>query len=113
MTMKKGKGSQFIRFFKPIIECLQTIGGSGTVSEVIDRVIEMMKIPESEQEITLKDGTSRVRNQIQWARLDLVKLGYLDSSKRGMWSLTEKGISATPQSFDVLEMFKEARKIFR
>ncbi len=111
--MKKGKGSQYTRFYKPIIEVLQKSGGSGTASEVIDRVIEIMNIPESEQEITLKDGSSRVRNQVQWARLDLVKLGYLDSSKRGVWSLTEKGISATPKSFDVLEMFKEARKIFR
>ena len=44
----RSKGSQFIRFFKPIIEVLRESGGSGTVAEVIDRGIEKMKIPESE-----------------------------------------------------------------
>lgn len=90
--MKKATGPQFIRFFKPIIEVLQEIGGSGTASEVVDRVIEIMRIPESEQGITLQDGASRVRNQVQWARFYLAKAGYLDSSKRGVWTLTETGI---------------------
>jgi hypothetical protein len=53
--MSRSKGSQFIRFFIPIIEVLKESGGSGTVAEVIDRVIEKMNIPESEQEVTLKE----------------------------------------------------------
>ena len=111
--MKKAKGPQFIRFFRPIIEVLQEIGGSGTASEVIDRAIEKMQIPESEQEITVKSGISRVRNQVQFARLHLVKLGYLDSSKRGIWSLTEKGLSANSNSFDVWGMYKAVLKAFQ
>jgi restriction system protein len=92
--MNNSKGSKFIRFFKPIIEVLKETGGSGTVAEVIDHVIEKMMIPESEQEVTLKGGQSRVRNQIQWARFYLAQSGYIDSSKRGIWSLTEKGLTA-------------------
>ncbi len=89
--MSRSKGSQFIRFFKPIIEVLKESGGSGTAAEVIDRVIEKMGIPESEQEVSLKSGQSRVRNQVQWARLYLAYGGYIDASKRGVWSLTERG----------------------
>jgi hypothetical protein len=58
------KGPKFIRFFKPILEVLKHSGGSGTTAEVIDRAIELLKIPESEQETTLKNGQSRVRNQV-------------------------------------------------
>ena len=71
-----------------------------------------MRIPESEQEVILKSGQSRVRNQVQWARLYLVRAGYLDSSKRGIWSLTEKGISIDIKTFDVLSTFREVQKAF-
>jgi restriction system protein len=45
--MSKVKGPQFTRFFKPILEVLRGSGGSGTVAEVIDRVLEKMAIPEA------------------------------------------------------------------
>lgn len=108
--MSRSKGSQFIRFFKPTIEVLQETGGSGTVAEIIDRVIEKMGIPESEQELTIKSGQSRVRNQVQFARLYLAFAGYIDSSKRGVWSLTEKGLSIDTKTFEAQEAFNEARK---
>lgn len=110
--MNRSKGPQFIRFFKPIIEVLKETGGSGTVSEVIDRVIEKMNIPESEQEVTLKGGQSRVRNQIQWARFYLVQAGLIDASKRGVWTLTEKGLTTETKTFDVLGTFKLIHKRF-
>jgi restriction system protein len=109
----KSKGPQFIRFFKPIIEVLKETGGSGTVAEVIDHVIEKMRIPESEQQEILKGGQSRVRNQIQWARFYLANDGYIDSSKRGVWSLTEKGLSVDTGSFDSLGIFKKIHKSFQ
>jgi restriction system protein len=113
MKAKQASGPQFIRFFKPVVAVLRETGGSGTAGEVIDRVMENMKISEKEQEITNKNGQSRIRNQVNWARLYLVHAGYLDSSKRGIWSLTEKGMSLDPRSFDVLGTFKEVQKLFR
>jgi restriction system protein len=113
MKMKKAKGPQFIRFFKPVIEVLKESGGSGTAGEIIDQTIEKMNISEKEQEATNKNGQSRVRNQVNWARLYLVRAGYLDSSKRGIWSLTEKGMSLEFASFDILGTFKHVQKAFR
>jgi restriction system protein len=110
--MSRSKGPQFIRFFKPIIEVLKESGGSGTVAEAIDLVIEKMMIPESEQVVTNKSGQSRVRNQIYWAKFYLANAGYIDSSKRGVWSLTEKGLSTETISFDALGIFKEIHKRF-
>src|SRR5437870_8740475 len=106
----KSKGPEFIRFFKPILQILKDSGGSGTTSEVIDRAIELLQIPESEQEVTLKNGQSRIRNQVQWGRLYLVRAGYLDSSRRGIWSLTEKGAQADLAALDAYEVFQVVQK---
>ena len=111
--MKNAKGPQFIRFFKPVIDVLRESGGSGTAAEVIDQTIEKMNISEKEQEATNKNGQSRVKNQVNWARLYLVRAGYLDSSKRGIWSLTEKGMSLDFAAFDALETFKQVQKAFK
>ena len=110
--MSRSKGPQFVRFFKPIIEVLKETGGSGTAAEVLDQVIEKMRIPESEQVVTNKSGQSRVRNQIYWAKFYLANAGYIDSSKRGVWSLTEKGLSADTMTFDALEGYNEIQKSF-
>jgi restriction system protein len=110
--MGRSKGPQFIRFFKPIIEVLKETGGSGTAAEVLDLVIEKMMIPESEQAVINKSGQSRVRNQIYWAKFYLANEGYIDSSKRGVWSLTEEGLSLNTMTFDTLEFFKEVHKSF-
>lgn len=111
--MKQIKGPQFTRFFKPAIEVLRESGGSGTAAEIIDKTIEKMNISEQEQEATTRNGQTRVRNQVNWARLYLVRAGYFDSSKRGIWSLTEKGMSLDLSNFDVLETFKQAQKVFK
>lgn len=47
-----------------------------------------------------------------WARLYLVRSRYLDSSKRGVWSLTEKGWSLDTKAFDILGTFREVQKVF-
>ena len=107
--MKKPKGPAFVRFFWPILDVLRDLGGSATTSEVIDNVIESLKIPESEQEIALSSGGSRIRNQIQWARLYLLRAGLLDSSKRGTWSLTEAGRAVDLANFDPETVFRKVQ----
>jgi restriction system protein len=107
------KGPKFIRFFKPVLQILRQSGGSATTSEVIDRAIELLQIPESEQEVTLKNGQSRIRNQVQWSRLYLRHAGYLESSRRGVWSLTEKGAQMDLATFDAYEVFQLVQKAQR
>jgi restriction system protein len=109
----KAKGAEFIRFFKPILQILRDSGGSGTSSEVIDRAIELLRIPESEQEVTLKNGQSRVRNQVRWGRLYLGQAGYLESSSRGVWNLTDKGAEVDLETFNPHEVFQTVQKGFR
>jgi restriction system protein len=109
----KAKGPQFIRFLMPIIEVLRKSGGSGTSSEVTDKVIERLDIPDEELTVILKSGQSRVYNQVHWARMYLVNGDLVDSSKRGVWTLTEEGNKANLQEFDSLRFFKEVHERYR
>ena len=108
--MRQAKGPEFIRFFRPILTLLLESGGSGTPAEIVDRSIEIANISEAEQEAVNKNGQSRIKNQVHWARQYLVWDGYLDSSGRGIWSLTEKGKSVDIKNLNPLELFKNVQK---
>jgi len=111
-VMNNGFGPEFTRFFPPIVKALREKGGSGTTSEIIDRSIELLGISESEQNLELTSGSSRVRNQAQWARLYMARGGILDSSKRGIWRLTELGNTVDQDKYDWRSLFKKVQRLF-
>jgi restriction system protein len=90
---RKEEGARFLHYFGPLLDALRGLGGSGTPDEVIERIAADLKIPDELQNETLPSGEQRFRNQVAWARFYLVREGLLDSSKRGVWSLTERGRS--------------------
>lgn len=106
------KGPQFLNYIKPLVEVLRNTGGSGATADVIDQVISHMKIPDSVVEETISSGASRVRNQIQWARMYLVKADLMDSSQRGIWKLTEKGYETEITEDSVFALFKKVQGSF-
>jgi len=108
--MKNPNLPQHFRYINPIIETLRELGGSGRSSEVTDMVIEKLNISEEELEETLKSGSSRIKNQIHWARMVLVKIGFIDSSQRGVWSLTEKGMKIDLSRDDLVDLYKTRRQ---
>jgi restriction system protein len=79
--MENAKGPQFMRFCIPIVETLKALGGSGKAKEFTDTVLERLHISEREQAQTLKNGGSRVRNQVAWARFYLAKGNLLYASR--------------------------------
>jgi len=103
------KGPKFTHHFIPIIESLREMGGSASAYETTDAVIERENISEKELAKTNKNGGSNVRNAIAWARLYLVYSGYIDSSARGVWRLTEKGLQEDLTKFDPVELFKSVQ----
>ena len=56
----------------------------------------------------MASGQSRFENQVGWARYYLVRAGYIDASKRGVWALTEKGrIAATLSKAEVATLVRD------
>lgn len=99
------EGAQFIHYFGPLLDALRGLGGSGSPGEVSDRIAADLRLSDEVLNEVISSGESRFRNQVAWARFYLVREGFLDSSKRGVWSLTDRGrvTNLTPE---------QARKIF-
>ena len=97
----------YLRFFAPVLAVLRELGGSARSAQVKDHVIDRLQIPDPERAEVLNNGVSRVGNQIDWARFYLAKGGFLDSSKRGVWALTEKGREAKLTVEGIREIARE------
>lgn len=105
-------GPQFVKYFVPVIEALKELGNSGTPSEVREIIAAKFHLTDAQLNEQMSSGTSRFMNQVAWARFYLSKAGYIASSRRGVWSLTEKGISATLTDESSLELFQQVHEAF-
>jgi restriction system protein len=88
--------SEFATYINPLIFALKKSGGSARADEVSRAIAETLHLPDTVLDKQLKNGESRFKNQVHWVRFYLANAGYLDSSKRGVWTLTEKGL-ITPE----------------
>ncbi len=86
--------SEFLKYFAPLIQAIKDLGGSATRKEAHEKVIDLMDITEEELSVTYeKTGASRVLNQIDFARNDLAHEGFISSGTKGVWALTELGMT--------------------
>jgi restriction system protein len=110
---KEEEGAKFVRYFGPLLDALRALGGSAKADEAVDRVAEDLKLPDNVLNEVLPSGGSRFRNQVAWARFYLVREGLLDSSKHGVWSLTNKGLDTHLTSEQSRQIFLKWVKIFQ
>jgi restriction system protein len=107
-------GPKFVQFFSPVIEALKELGGSGRPSEVREVIAKQLNISEIDRTELLDGGAPRFDNQVAWARFYLVKEGLVDSSKRGVWSLSDRGREIESLSFDEsLAIFRRIQSEFQ
>lgn len=112
-SKKSDEGAQFVRYFGPLLDALRKLGGSGTPDEVVEQIANDLSLPDELQNDLLPSGEPRFRNQVAWGRFYLVREGLLDSSKRGVWSLTEKGRSTGLTHEQSREIFLRWVRIFQ
>lgn len=78
------------------IRALKAIGGSASLQELDEQVVEMEDISEAEQSIMMPDGKYRKLNYyLSWSRTFLKRGGALENSARGVWALTDVGEKIT------------------
>ena len=99
-------GPQFVRYFRPVIDALKQLGNSGTPSEVREIIATTLHLSDQQLNEEMASGTPRFMNQVAWARFYLNKAGYIASSKRGVWSLTEKGVASDLTDEQALDVFQ-------
>ncbi len=107
------EGPQFVRYFGPLLDALRTLGGSGRPTEVVEQIAKDLAIPEDVQAELLDSGEPRFPNKVAWARFYLNREGLLDSSKRGIWSLTEKGLTTQLSPDESRAVFQRWSKFFQ
>jgi restriction system protein len=95
------------------VEALKDLGGSGQPAEVMDWIVEALDVTNEHQLEVLSSGQTRFANQVHWARFYLSKAGYIDSSQRGVWSLTKKGLSTTIDHDMALIIFRDMQQEFK
>ena len=110
---KDDEGAQFVRYFGPVLDALRKLGGSGKPDEVMEQIANDLALSDEIQNDLLPSGESRFRNQVSWARFYLVREGLVDSSKRGVWSLTERGRTTSLTNVQGREIFLRWVSIFQ
>lgn len=100
----------------PTIQALVSLGGSGSNEEILEKVIELGRYPEDIDEVLNSRGTmSLIAYRLAWARTYLKKVGGLDNSQRGVWTLTSVGKAMTEEDCrkipnTVKKAYNESRK---
>lgn len=78
------------------IEALKAIGGSASIHELDEAIVEREGVTEEEQAFTMpNDSRPKLRYYLAWSRTFLKRGGALENSSRGVWALTDVGEKIT------------------
>lgn len=89
---------QYHELMWPALTALKELGGSATVREMFERVVEEEAFSEEQQAVPHGDGRlSEIDYRLHWARTHLKGIGAIENSSRGVWTLTDKGRAITPE----------------
>jgi restriction system protein len=93
----------------PTIKALASLGGSGALSEINERVLELEAYGAEQQAVLHGDGPqTEIEYRLAWARTYLKMMGLAENSSRGVWTLTEHG--RTVDEADVPKLHLETRR---
>jgi restriction system protein len=81
--------SEFASWINPLLDALRELGGSAKPQEVVDLVAKKCHVTDQVLDQTITGGASRFANQVHWARFYLAEAGYIDRSRRGVWTISD------------------------
>ena len=97
----------------PVLNAVKALGGSGSNQEIYDKVVELEGFSEEQQDFFDPKSKNSTQPKLEyntgWARWYLGRFGALESSKRGVWSITDLGESLTKS--DMAEIPSKVRAI--
>lgn len=96
----------------PTLNAVRELGGSGSIQEIFDKMVEMEGYPEEVLSIPAADGRrSKLEYRSHWARTYLKNAGALENSTRGVWTLTKDGKSIRQEELE--DRIREYNRIRR
>lgn len=93
MSKTPSKLPTFDQLMNPLLRALQALGGSGSIEEIYDKVVEQERFSDdllSQLHDSEKSNQTEIGYRLAWARSYLKKYGLLENSARGIWSLNAK-----------------------
>jgi restriction system protein len=89
----------------PTLRAIRAIGGSGSIEEVVEKVVELEGFTEEQQSVLHGDGPrTQIEYRLAWSRTYLKGMGLLDNSARGVWALTDRGRDPSLDQDTVLKL---------
>jgi restriction system protein len=95
----------------PALKAMKALGGSATHGELLDKVIELERIPEAIQNVMHTESQTQLSYRLAWAKTWLGKYGALENPSYGVWAITEKGKALTEA--EVRQIPSEVRKLYK
>jgi restriction system protein len=76
----------------PALQAVAELGGSASISEIVETVIKREGFSDAQQAVLHNDGPeTEIGYRLAWARTYLKGMGLLTNSSRGVWALTDNG----------------------
>lgn len=91
----------------PTVVALRDLGGSGRNAQITETVAESEGFTEEQLSILDKRKRPYIHYRIAWARTVLKRIGVLENSTRGVWSLTQLGWDLTED--ECLDKYQQER----
>jgi restriction system protein len=86
----------YSEYFYPTVVALKARGGSATIEELEQDVSDALKLADEILAVPHGDGPrSQFQYELAWVRTYLKKVGAVENSERGVWSLTPLGATMT------------------
>jgi len=90
-------------FLWPALQAVIELGGSASIADLDDAVINRIDISPDTQAVLHGDGPmTEVQYRLAWARTYLKGMGLLTNSQRGIWSVTARGQTVTEAELPTL-----------
>ena len=100
---------KYSELFNPVLSALHELGGSASIEELTEQVIQDMRLPQEVVELPHgTGGRSQLEYRLAWARTYLKNNGLVTNSDRGVWALTPAG--AKVQQVDPEEVKRTVRQ---
>lgn len=112
--MENNKVPKFHELMNPLLQALHELGGSGSVNEIYEKVVEKLDLPEKILDILHnpeKSNQTKVEYRLAWARTYLKKYGILDNSSRGVWIIVPD--KSDIKKIDPKQVAREVRELIR
>jgi restriction system protein len=90
--MAAGDVPPYHELLLPALQAVGELGGSASISEIVETVIKREGFSDAKQAVLHNDGPeTEIGYRLAWARTYLKGMGLLTNSSRGVWALTDDG----------------------